>query len=369
MEEGLVFGMGDEPVAKPDFPALRLDEVNAVLSVPAVEIEWRSPRPLSTTARVRTADGGLLIVKRLPDSLRTPGALAEEHGFMDHLRGRGIPVPEAWTAGAGGGSVYEVQRLGTGGDLYQGTFSWSPYLNQNQACLAAAMLARLHDASRDYQAPARPYRPLKAGFSLFGGDDPVAAIEAVLDRRPALADFLGARDWRGDVERVLLPAHAALRPLLDDLEPLWTHNDWHGTNLLWSGPDPLQKPTSVFDFGLADRTFAVHDVAVAVDRFALDWLALRRGEKPAVQRRQLRDFFMGYLRKGKLSPADRAALPLIFPLVHAEYELSEIDYFVGVVPGGNFENAEIAYRDYFLGHAEWTKTEEGRAFLGHLSEL
>lgn len=369
IQEGYVFGMGHEPVAKADWPPLTLAEVNTVLSAPAVAIEWRSPRPLSTTARVRLADGGRFIVKRLPQGLRTPAALAEEHAFMDHLRSRGIPVPEAWTAGAHDGYVYEVQHLGAGNDLYQDSFSWSPYLNSNQACLAGTILARLHDASRGFAAPARPYRPLKAGFSLFAGDDPVAAVEAVAATRPALAAFLGDRDWRGDVERVLLPAHRRLRPLLDGLEPLWTHNDWHGTNLLWSGAEPLQKPASVIDFGLADRTFAIHDVAVAVERFAVDWLALRRGGAANVQRRQLRDFFTGYLRKGKLSPADRAALPALFPLVHAEYELSEIDYFVSVVPGGNAENAEIAYRDYFLGHAEWTMTEEGRAFLGHLSEL
>ena len=57
---------------------------------------------------------------------------------------------------------------------------------------------------------------------------------------------------------------------------------------------------------------------------------------------------------------------------HAEYELSEIDYFLSVVPGGSEKNAEVAYRDWFLGHTKWslcrTKSgaEEGQAFLGLL---
>ena len=39
--------------------------------------------------------GPQLIVKRLPLALRTPEALAEEHGFMDHLRERGHPGPRS----------------------------------------------------------------------------------------------------------------------------------------------------------------------------------------------------------------------------------------------------------------------------------
>jgi hypothetical protein len=148
IQEGYVFGMGHEPLAKADWPPLTLTEVGAVLTTPAVEIEWHSPRPLSTTARVRLADGGRLIVKRLPETLRTPAALAEEHAFMDHLRAHGLPVPEAWTAGTRDGHVYEVQHVGTGNDLYQDSFSWSPYLNSNQACLAGSVVARLDDACR-----------------------------------------------------------------------------------------------------------------------------------------------------------------------------------------------------------------------------
>ena len=365
-DDDLVFGMGAESVVRRDWPSLTADEVEAVFGEEIAEVEWRSPRPLSTTARVRTDDGRRLIVKRLPQTLRTPEALAEEHGFMDHLRERGIPVPQAWTAGAHGDFVYEVQELGVGDDMYQHVFSWTPYNPSFHAGEAGAFLGRLHIAATDHDAPPRPWRPLKSGFSLFGAADPIAAIEGIAGERPQLADFLAARDWRSDVERLMLPFHRRLAPLRDHLQPLWTHNDWHGTNLLWTDDGYDLAITSVLDFGLADRTTAAYDLAIAVERFAVDWVALRAGGPAGVPTRQLRSFLHAYTAVRPISGAEFYALPLLFPLAHAEYELSEIDYFLSVVPGGSEKNAEIAYRDWFLGHAEWAESEEGQAFLGLL---
>ena len=136
----------------------------------------------------------------------------------------------------------------------------------------------------------------------------------------------------------------------------------------------------MLDFGLADRTAAVYDVAIALERFAVDWLVdprRRPGARPAHS--QLRRFLSAYRARRPEAARELAALPLLFPLCHAEYELSEIDYFLSVVPGGAEEktaqqNAEIAYRDWFLGHAEWalgrakSEAEEGQAFLGLLGE-
>ncbi|NUR62018.1 MAG: phosphotransferase [Catenulispora sp.] len=371
-DDDLVFGMGAEPVARRDWPSLTTDEVEAVLGDPAAEIEWRSPRPLSTTARIRTADGRRLIVKRLPRSLRTPEALAEEHGFMNHLRERGIPVPRAWTAGAHGDFVYEAQELGAGEDRYQHVFSWTPYSPAFHAGPAGAMLGRLHTAAVGHDAPARPWRPLKSGFSIFGAADPIAAIERIAAERPQLGDFLAARDWQADFEQLMLPFHQRLAPLRDDLEPLWTHNDWHGTNLLWTDDGHAVSITVVLDFGLADRTTAVYDLAIAVERFAVDWVSLRDGGPANIPWRQLQAFLDAYTAVRPLSRAESSALPLLFPVANAEYELSEIDYFLSVVPGGNEKNAEIAYRDWFVGHLKWalgfskSGAEEGQAFLGLL---
>ncbi|MEY9857283.1 Ser/Thr protein kinase RdoA (MazF antagonist) [Catenulispora sp. GAS73] len=368
-DDDFVFGMGAESIVRRDWPSLTTEEVEAVLGEEIAEIEWRSPRPLSTTARIRMSDGRRLIVKRLPSALRTPEALAEEHGFMDHVRERGIPVPAAWTAGTRGDFVYEAQKLGIGEDLYQSTFSWSPYTPSSHAGPAGAMLARLHLAAEGYEAPSRPWRPLKSGFSLFGSADPIAAIEQIAARRPHLGAFLAARDWHSDVERLLLPFHQRLD---QDLAPLWTHNDWHGTNLLWSATGRQASIASVLDFGLSDRTTAAYDLAIAIERFAVDWVGLRDGGPANIAEHELRSFLRGYTSVRPLSAAESAALPNLFPLCHAEYELSEIDYFLSVVPGGSEKNAEIAYRDWLLGHAKWalclfkSGAEEGQTFLGLL---
>lgn len=348
MTDGRVYGMGHDPLVEPDWPPLTSTEVDEVVGADAV-IEWRSPRPLSATARVRLPDGRAVIVKRLPRTLRDAAALDEEHRFMDHLRARGIPVPAVPRTTESGEFAYEVQEFGDGEDRYEGVFSWSPYLSLGDAAAAGHLLARLHLASAGYDAPSRPARPLLGGFSIFAAVDPLAAVADRAAARPALAAFLAARDWRADLERVQLPAHDRLYPLLADLKPLWTHNDWHGTNLLWRGGDV----TAVIDFGLCDRTTAVHDLAIAVERCAVDWISIRDGGPARVRADQVRALLEAYERVRPLTAPERRALPALLPLVHAEYELSEIDYFLSVVPGGNQKNAEIAYADYFLGHTDW----------------
>ncbi|MEC3920490.1 phosphotransferase enzyme family protein [Nocardia sp. CDC160] len=365
-----VYGMGLDPLVEPDWPALTSTEVKTVLgplsgsmSADAV-ITWRSPRPLSATALVRLPDGDEVIVKRLPRTLRDAAALGEEHRFMDHLRARGIPVPRVRHTADLGEFTYEVQEFGSGADEYAGVFSWTPYLSLDEAAAAGHMLARLHLAATDYDAPRRPARPLLASFTIFASPDPLAAVADRAVERPALGAFLAERDWRTDITRVHLPAFERLRPLLTDLEPLWTHNDWHGTNLLWRD----HEVTSVIDFGLCDRTTAIHDLATAIERCAVDWISIRDGGPARVRVDQVGAMLRAYESVRPLTAAERRALPALLPLVHCEYELSEIDYFLGVIPGGNPKNAEIAYTDYFLGHTGWwTHSSEARTLLSTLT--
>nr|WP_281182453.1 phosphotransferase [Nocardia miyunensis] len=321
-----------------------------------IAIEWHSPRPLSTTALVRFADRTRQVVKRVPVALRAADALAEEHAFMDHVRAQGIPVPEVWSY-TGAEFSYEFQVPGAGADRYRDAFSWSPYLSCEHAGAAGAMLARIHCAAEDYDAPERPLRPLQSALCT----DPVVAVERHIAARPALAEFLAERDWRADLRAASAPSTVDL----SGLKPLWTHNDWHGTNLLWHD----DEITAVLDFGLADRTTAVFDIATAIERFAIDWLALRRGEPVRIHTRQLGSFLRGYRGVRPMTERERVALPEIFPLVHIHYELSEIDYFCSVLARPNRENAEIAYRSYFLGHLRWSASKQGRDFRALLGEL
>ncbi|WP_280218478.1 phosphotransferase enzyme family protein [Nocardia neocaledoniensis] len=344
-----VFGMGDEPTAAPTWPALTEDEiVRAVAATwggpgPA-EVEWRSARPLSSTVGVRLADGARLVVKRLPLRLRDQAALAEEHRFMAHLRTRGVPVPEVRAAVGPATFVYEVQRAGVGEDRYRADFSWTPYRDDADAAGAGAMLARLHLAAEGYDAPARPARPLVASLH---GDGVASAFDWHLARRPALARFLADRDWRAEIPET--------RVDLTEVAPLWTHGDWHPTNLLWD----RDEVSTVFDFGLADRTTAVFDLATAVERTAVDWVSLRDGGSAHVRDEQVRALLAGYRAVRPLDRAEQIALADLLPLVHLGYELSEIDYFLTIA--GEPRNAEIAYQDWLLGHLAWFQTPEGRS--------
>jgi Ser/Thr protein kinase RdoA (MazF antagonist) len=357
MGEDLVFGMGTDPLAEPDWPPLTLMEINVALGgTEAVAIVWRSPRPLSSTAKVRMSNGAEVVVKRVPVALRDADALTEEHGFMDHLRAQGIPIPAVWSRTDAEFS-YEFQEPGAGADAYRGGFSWSPYLSCEHATAAGRMLARMHRAAVGYAASARPARSLLAALCA----DPVAAIEEHAAARPALAEFLAAREWRADLRAATVPAAVDL----SDLEPLWTHNDWHGTNLLWRD-DTI---TAVFDFGLANRTTAVFDLATAIERFAIDWIGLRDGTGFRIHADQLAAFLRGYRELRPLASRERAVLPEIFPLVHVHYELSEIDYFLSVLPEPNRGNAEIAYRSYLLGHLHWAESSGGQAFRDLLRRL
>lgn len=375
----LVHGMGTENVAA-DWPALTLGEVDAVLrryplAAGARAVTWRSPRPLSAAGLVETARGGSVFVKRHHWRVRSLDGLREEHAFLAHLRRGGGAVvdvltdEEGRTAVAEGEWTYEVHTVGDGEDLYREAISWSPFTQLSHARAAGRALARLHEAANGYTAPARGPRQLTAGFSVFAADDPIAAVEQYAEVRPALAEDLAGRPWREDVERWHLPHHERLRPVLAALEQLWTHNDFHASNLLWrpASKSAAQVSTvqvsTVLDFGLCDRAFAMHDLATAIERNAVEWLELEEKGGSAVHADAALALIDGYQEIRKLTEPERGALPDLLALCHADYALSEIDYFRGVT--GSAQNAELAYR-YFVDHTAWFASPSGAAFLDRL---
>jgi Ser/Thr protein kinase RdoA (MazF antagonist) len=200
---------------------------------------------------------------------------------------------------------------------------------------------------------------LVAGFSVFAAPDPIVAVERYAAARPALADELAARPWRADVERWHLPYHERLLPLLPSLDSLWTHNDLHASNLLWRG-DAVR---TVLDFGLSDRAFAAHDLATAIERNAIEWLELDAKGPAAVHLDAALALIEGYRQTRELTDAERAALPDLLALCHADFALSEIDYFRGVTRSPR--NTELAYR-YLVDHTAWFSGPLGTDFLDGL---
>ena len=59
----------------------------------------------------------------------------------------------------------------------------------------------------------------------------------------------------------------------------------------------------------------------------------------------------GYEQIRPISLAESAALAPMLALCHAEFALTEADYFLGVLHSP--EKARVATHDYLVGHAEW----------------
>jgi len=92
----------------------------------------------------------------------------------------------------------------------------------------------------------------------------------------------------------MLPWHARLQAYLDELTPLWSHNDWHASNLLWSDSSAHAKVETILDFGLCDRTCALHDLATAVERNIIEWLAIPARDTQLVHLELLDALLDGY---------------------------------------------------------------------------
>ncbi|MCU1672071.1 MAG: hypothetical protein JWN77_184 [Frankiales bacterium] len=344
-----VHGMGRELVA-PDWPPLTADELAGVVGV--AEVLWRSPRPLSAAALVRTPDGDVF-VKRHANAVRDAAALAEEHAFGAHLRAAGIPVPAVLGVVSGEAWTYEVHAVGNGEDTYRDVPSWEPLTSSAHAVSVGRVLAEIACAATGFDAPARPPRLLVSSWGAVSSPDLPVALEGFVQARPLLARALSDRDWRRDVEQVLVPLHAHLRPHLPDLQPSWTHGDGHGSNLLWQADDV----TAVLDLGLCDRTTPLLDLATAIERQAVSWLD---GEP------QVRDDLVDGLLAGwsSVRPIDGPALAALLPLAHVEFALSELAYFAGIT--GSAVNADLAHA-FVFDHARWFGGRAGQALLARLA--
>lgn len=365
----------DGTLVEPDWPPLTLAEVRELLAAfpgcgEPIEILSVSPRPFSA-ASVVAAGTGRVFIKRHHRAVRDREGLLEEHRFLNHLRAHGAQVPRVFANSSGetaiesGEWTFEVHEAIAGVDIYEEALSWTPFRSMAHARLAGEALARLHQASRGFDAPLRKTQPLVASFTIFAADDASSAMKHYMAARPALADDAVAREGCEEALELLAPFHAQLRPLLSTLRPLWTHNDPHASNFLWSDACDNARAVAVIDFGLADRTNAVYDLAQAIERNIVEWLELRPGlegvDGAPIHLDHLEAMLDGYESVQPLSDAEAAALAPMTALCHAEFALSEADYFRGVLHSE--EKARVASIDYLVGHARWFRGAGGQKLL------
>ena len=122
--------------------------------------------------------------------------------------------------------------------------------------------------------------------------------------------------------------------------------------------------SGVFDLGLANRTFAVYDLAVALERSTIDWLDLARRGRVEADLDNVDALLDGYEELHPHSELEAVALGELLPVAHIEYALSEVEYFAEVVRSET--NADLAYDNYLVGHARWFEGALGSALLDHL---
>jgi Ser/Thr protein kinase RdoA (MazF antagonist) len=364
----------DGQLVRPDWPALRLEEVDQLLrrfpdARKALRILSYSPRPFSAASVVETP-AGKVFVKRHHRLVRDKLSLHEEHHWMSYLSERCKLVKRPFQDAAGETAVvsddwtYEVHPHGDGIDLYEQAQSWTPFLSVGHARNAGLALAKLHQASAGYHVPARHPAPLVTSFGVFSNEDPWPVLTRYVEQRPALRAYLGERDWLAESQQAYRPLHDNLRRFLPTFGPLWTQNDFHASNLLWSNATSEAEVTDIFDFGLADRTTALHDVATAIERNGVEWLRIQDKSCDPYYLEQIEALLSGYEQLRPFSRTEAEALVALLPVVHAEFALSEADYFTAVLndPG----KADLAYVGYFLGHARWFSTEPGKRLLDQL---
>jgi len=144
----------------------------------------------------------------------------------------------------------------------------------------------------------------------------------------------------------------------------WGHGDWHPSNLTWTSAGARAHVAGVFDLALANRTSAVHDLAVALERSVVDWLDLDHDEVGRVDLVMLDALLDGCQLVRALSPVERCALADALRVIHVAFALSEVEYFAEVVrsPG----NTDLAYDGYLIGHARWFSEGPGEELLAHL---
>jgi Ser/Thr protein kinase RdoA (MazF antagonist) len=365
----------DGMLVEPDWPPLTLEEVRRVLGhFPECDqplaILSVSPRPFAAASVVSTRSGRIF-VKRHARAVRDHESLYEEHRFLEYLWTRGAAVPRVLTTASGNTAVedgewsYEVHETPEGVDLYEEAISWTPFRCAAHANAAGKALARLHLAAKGFGAPARQPRPLVASFSIFAAKDASAAMQAYLEARPALSADAETRHASDEALELLAPFHAELVPLLPALGPLWTHNDLHASNLFWSDASDSAQATAVIDFGLADRTNAVHDLAQAIERNIVEWLTLvndpAHPEAVMVHADHLYALLEGYEHVRPMEDKEAAALAPMTALCHAEFALTEADYFLDVLHSE--AKARMATDGYLVGHARWFRSAAGTRLI------
>jgi Ser/Thr protein kinase RdoA (MazF antagonist) len=328
-------------------------EVRGVVGEGA-QVLARHRRWLFAVARCSTPDGDVY-VKRQPPMGRDIEQLRRQHLLTNHLADRGVPAARAVGLVEAAGLWYELHEPATGEDVYTGTDTWDPFERDAHVVSAGRVLARLHAAGADFPEPVPQQQ---AGFVVQLGmvaRKPVEAVERLAGLRPAVADHLAMRSWRGSVEAAYTELFDRLRPYLRALPQRPLHGDWQTNNLFFTG----DECAGIIDFHQADHAPRLLDLAVAVERNCFFWNRISAGDDAAFDLRQAELLVRAYDAETPLEPIERVVLADVLAVCQFEYGISFLDYYAGVER--DQAKADWAWDDFVLGHARWWGSPAGRA--------
>lgn len=374
--ENLGHGMGESPEAKDwqDISSidLHLLQQHYPQLIGQQTILWRSPRPFSA-ALLLQVNAQIFFVKRSSRLFRSVQDLQQEHQLIRYLNVQGIDVPKIVSAHTGATAVelgewsYEVHEKAHGVDLYANQLSWKPFFCAAHAAKAGQKLAALHQASKHYSVTqGRSAKQLISNQDLLESENIHLAISQRIKRSPALSEYFADKVLDAAWLNQLSSVHSQIKSTMQQVPKIWTHNDFHASNLLWSDASDAAKITTVIDFGLADRCSALYDLAVAIERNFIDWLALAQGPDLYIDEAGLTAFVQAYIEQAGLSP-ELDVLPELIKIVHSDFALSELEYFTGITQ--NFKHADAAYFDWLIAHTAWFFQPQGLQFCHKLAQL
>jgi Ser/Thr protein kinase RdoA (MazF antagonist) len=313
----------------------------------------RHRRWLFAVARCSSPHGDVYL-KRQPPMGRDIEQLRRQHLLTNHLADRGVPAARAIGLVEAAGLWYELHEPAAGEDVYTGADTWDPFARDAHVVSAGRMLARLHAAGADFPDPTPQQQ---AGFVVQLGmvaRKPADAVERLARLRPAVAEHLATRSWRGPVEAAYAELFDRLRPYLPALPQRPLHGDWQTNNLFFTG----DECAGIIDFHQADYAPRLLDLAVAVERNCFFWNRISAGDDAAFDLRQAELLVRAYDAETPLEPIERVVLADVLAVCQFEYGISFLDYYAGVERDA--AKADWAWNDFVLGHARWWGSPAGR---------
>ena len=369
-------GMGGE-LEKKDWDDLEPSNVKVLQAYykelnGSIKITWQSPRPFSS-AILLDVDNQSFFIKRSHISFRSVNDLKDEHKIIAALNMQHISVPDVLKTLSGETAiqiddwVYEVHKKSEDLDLYAEQLSWKPFFSTSHARSAGVALGQLHNASKHYKNNTpRQTKYLISNQQLLESPNIIEAIQNKIKRSVGLHQYFKDNPLNEDVLKQIAYFHSQIRDSLNQQPKIWTHNDFHASNLLWKKDLTDTYVGTIIDFGLSNLNCAAYDVATAIERNFIDWLAIYESQKIQIDWAGIRTFIQGYCSNIEtLEPLH--LVPELLRVVHLDFALSELEYFIEIT--GNLKHADAAYCDWFVGHTQWFSQEQGQKFIHDLTLL